>query len=511
MGGTKFRGEFEERLEKILNEAQTHPEVILFIDEIHTVVGAGQAGDGNTDAANLMKPALSRSELCVIGATTITEYRRYIEADPALERRFEKIIINEPTSEDTVEILKGLRHKWEGHHHVRITDEALQAAVNLSVRFDGDHQLPDKAIDLVDKAGARTRVPVLSMMPGVKPVDGSGVYGEVTETTIAQVLSEKIGVPVEIITGHLGGMEMSRLQNLEASLKKRIIGQDAAIERVCQRLLMAHTGLAGKRGPLAVFLFLGPSGVGKTELARSMAEFLFGSESEMIRLDMSEYMEEHSISKMIGSPPGYVGHEEEGQLTGKLRTSPNSIVLLDEIEKAHPRVFDLFLQVFDDGRLTDSKGRTADARNAIFVMTSNLSADKHAELGFVSSGRNDSEALQEVAKHFRPEFINRIDDQIIFRSLDEEDVRRIVKPMLAEICQTLQKQYQVSLEVDEQAEILLAQSGYNPQYGVRELRRTVEKFVQIPLSELIIAGKLTKGSHWQLVRQGEDLVFRQEK
>ena len=274
---------------------------------------------------------------------------------------------------------------------------------------------------------------------------------------------------------------------------------------------MAHTGLAGKRGPLAVFLFLGPSGVGKTELARSMAEFLVGSESEMIRLDMSEYMEEHSISKMIGSPPGYVGHEEEGQLTGKLRTSPNSIVLLDEIEKAHPRVFDLFLQVFDDGRLTDLKGRTADARNAIFVMTSNLSAEKHAELGFVSQGHSENEALQEVAKHFRPEFINRIDDQIIFRSLDEEDVRRIVKPMLAEICQTLQKQYQVTLQVDEQAEILLAQAGYNPQYGVRELRRTVEKYVQIPLSKLIIAGKLTKGSQWQLIRQGEDLVFNPQK
>ena len=508
---TTYRGEFEERLEKILSEAKTHPEVILFIDEIHTVVGAGQVEGGSVDAANLMKPALSRGELCVIGATTITEYRRYIESDPALERRFEKIIINEPSSAEAVEILKGLRHKWEEHHHVRITDQALQAAVDLSVRFDGDHQLPDKAIDLVDKAGARTRVPMLSMMPGVKPVESSGVYGEVTETTIAQVLSEKIGVPVEVITGHLGGMEMSRLQNLEASLKKRIIGQDAAIERVCQRLLMAHTGLAGKRGPLAVFLFLGPSGVGKTELARSMAEFLFGSESEMIRLDMSEYMEEHSISKMIGSPPGYVGYEEEGQLTGKLRTSPNSIVLLDEIEKAHPRVFDLFLQVFDDGRLTDSKGRTADARNAIFVMTSNLSAEKHAELGFVASGHTESEALQEVAKHFRPEFINRIDDQIIFRSLDEGDVRRIVKPMLAEICQTLQKQYQVTLQVDEQAEILLAQAGYNPQYGVRELRRTVEKYVQIPLSELIIAGKLAKGSHWQLVRQGEDLEFRPAK
>lgn len=505
MGGTKYRGEFEERLDHILKEVQTHPEIILFIDEIHMLVGAGQTGDGSMDAANLIKPALARGELRCIGATTITEYRRNIETDPALERRFEKIIVNEPSRDESIEILKGLRHNWEEHHQARITDQALQAAVDLSIRFDGDHQLPDKAIDLIDKAGARIRIPILSMMLGDKAVSGTNVFGEVTELTVARVLSEKIGVPLDVITGQLGGTEKSRLLELEAFLKKRIIGQDQAVERVCKRLIMAHAGLAERHGPLAVFLFLGPSGVGKTEMARSLAEFLFGNEADMIRLDMSEYMEEHSFSKMIGSPPGYIGHEQEGQLTGKLRTKPHSIVLLDEIEKAHPRIFDLFLQVFDDGRLTDSKGRTADARNAIFIMTSNITAGKQADLGFLPSKQAENESLQEVSKRFRPEFINRVNEQIIFRSLGQDDVQKILKPMLEEIRQSLQRQYQVTLQVDEQAEIFIAQAGFDPQYGVRELRRTVEKLVQIPLSELILAGKLAKGSQWQLIRQGDCL------
>jgi len=507
MGGTKYRGEFEERLDHILKEVQTNPEIILFIDEIHMLVGAGQTGDGSMDAANLIKPALARGELRCIGATTIREYRRNIETDPALERRFEKIIVDEPSRDETIEILKGLRPKWEEHHQARFTDQALQAAVDLSIRFDGDHQLPDKAIDLIDKAGARTRIPILSMMVGDKAASGTHVNGEVTEMTVARVLSEKIGVPLDVITGHLESGEKSRLLELEAFLKKRIIGQEEAIARVCKRLIMAHAGLAERHGPLAVFLFLGPSGVGKTETARSLAKFLFGNEANMIRLDMSEYMEEHSFSKMIGSPPGYIGHEEEGQLTGQLRTKPHSIVLLDEIEKAHPRIFDIFLQVFDDGRLTDSKGRTADARNAIFIMTSNITAGKQADLSFLPSEQTENEILHEVAKRFRPEFINRVNEQIIFKSLGQEDVQKILSPMLEEIQQSLQMQYQVTLQIDEQAEILLAQAGYSPQYGVRELRRVVEKLVQIPLSELILAGKLVEGSQWQLVRQGEDLVF----
>jgi ATP-dependent Clp protease ATP-binding subunit ClpC len=509
VGGTKYRGEFEERLTQILKEVKARPEIILFIDEIHTLVGAGQTGEGSMDAANLIKPALARGELRCIGATTISEYRRYIEADPALERRFEKIIINEPSRDDAIEILKGLRPKWEEHHQARFTDGALQAAVDLSIRFDSDHQLPDKAIDLIDKAGARTRIPILSVMLGDKAASGIQAFGEVTDLTVARVLSEKIGVPLEVITGYAADGETSRLLELEAFLKKRIIGQDDAVERVCKRLIMASAALSERRGPLAVFLFLGPSGVGKTELARSLAAFLFGSDAEMIRLDMSEYMEEHSVSKMIGSPPGYVGHDEEGQLTGSLRTKPHAIVLLDEVEKAHPRIFDLFLQLFDDGRLTDSKGRTADARNAIFIMTSNLSANPKAELSFVPAKQNanEADALREVAKHFRPELINRVNEQIVFKSLGQEDVRKILKPMLEEIQQSLQKQYQAALQIDSQAESFVAQSGYNPQYGARELRRTVEKLVQMPLSELILAGKLERGSRWELALQGESLAL----
>ncbi|MBM4333550.1 MAG: ATP-dependent Clp protease ATP-binding subunit [Deltaproteobacteria bacterium] len=371
LGGTKYRGEFEERLSRIIEEAHRHPEVIVFIDEMHNVAGAGRA-EGSMDAANLMKPALARGDLRCIGATTIEDYRRYVETDPALERRFEKIVVNEPSSDEAFKMLEGIRPKWEKHHGVRITNKALQAAVDLSIRFDVAHRLPDKAIDLVDKAGARIRIPLLSgWKEGDKVKASAGTKGiespgEVTEVTIAQVLSEKMSLPLELITGHIDGMKQSFLLGLESFLKKRIIGQDEAINLVCQRLLMSHTGLVKNRGALAVFLFVGPTGVGKTELARSLAEFLFGSDLHLIRFDMCEYIEEHSIAKLIGAPPGYVGHEEEGQLTGRLRTKPYSVVLFDEIEKAHQRVFDLFLQLFDEGRITDAKGRTTDARNAIF-------------------------------------------------------------------------------------------------------------------------------------------------
>ena len=509
VAGTKYRGEFEERLTRIIKEAQAHPEVILFIDELHNVVGAGRA-EGSMDAANIIKPALARGNLSCIGATTIAEYRRYIEPDSALERRFEKVIVNEPNADETMAILRGMRPKWEEHHKVRIADKALEAAVNLSVRFDPDHQLPDKAIDLVDKAGARTRVPVLSMMPG----DGRRMTddgrreagGEVTELTVAQVLSDKIGVPLEVVTGHLEGMAQSRLLELNSFLKKRLIGQDEAVERVCRRLLMAHAGLAQRRGPLGVFLFLGPTGVGKTQLAKLMAEFLFGSESDMIRLDMSEYMEEHSAAKLIGSPPGYVGHEEEGQLTGRLRTKPYSVVLLDEVEKAHPRVFDLFLQVFDEGRVTDAKGRTADARNAIFVMTSNIQPGKQFNVGFQDKAESRTAMQHEVKARFRAEFINRVDEQIVFRPLSEEDARRILRPMLDAISEELRKRHNVTLHVSEEAEQALAQAGYSPEYGVRELQRTVERLVQAPLSGLILSGRLKEHDAWQVVRGEQGLV-----
>jgi ATP-dependent Clp protease ATP-binding subunit ClpC len=513
VGGTKYRGEFEERLSRIIEEVKTHPEVILFIDELHNVVGAGRV-EGGMDAGNLMKPALARGDLRCIGATTIGEYRRYVEADPALERRFEKIIVNEPSSDEVLEMLKGIRPKWEEHHRVRITDQALETAVNLSIRFDVDHQLPDKAIDLVDKAGARIKIPMLSMRMDeasdkvLEKPTGIGRGAEVTEVTIAQVLSEKMGLPLEIISGHLEGTSQSRLLELEAYLKKKIIGQDEAVKTVCQRLLLAHAGLGKRRGPLAVFLFLGPTGIGKTELARSLSEVLFGSESQMIRFDMSEYMEEHSVAKLIGSPPGYVGHEEEGQLTGKLRTKPYSVVLFDEVEKAHPRVFDLFLQLFDEGRLTDAKGRTADARNAIFIMTSNIAADKSAQkIGFGEEGTAESkEAIfQELKNQFRAEFINRIDEIVLFKKLTEEDVRKILKPMLDEICKNVQKNHNVTLRFDEEVEDFLAKAGYSPQYGVRELRRTVERLIQIPLSELVLSGDLKRYARWQAINRSDGI------
>lgn len=503
IGGTKYRGEFEERLTRIIEETRSNPDVILFIDEIHNLVGAGGTG-GSMDAANIMKPVLARGELRCIGATTISEYRRYVEPDPALERRFEKIIINEPTRDEAIEILKGIRPKWEKHYSNRITDKALESAVDLSIRLDIDHFLPDKAVDLVDKAGARAQIPFLSMVLNKKGEIKAGTKDneEVTEFTIAQVLSEKTGISLEIITGHLEGKGESRLLGLSGFLKERIIGQDEAADRVSQRLLMTHSGIAKKKGPLAVFLFMGPTGVGKTEMAKSLAEFLFGNQSSMIRLDMSEYMEEHSVAKLIGSPPGYVGHEEEGQLTGRLRTRPYSVVLLDEIEKAHPRVFDIFLQVFDEGRITDSKGRTADARNSIFILTSNIQPEGHQTLGFLANDNPADKLSKGLKQLFRPEFINRIDEQIVFRSLAQEDVMKILRAMINEIVRDVKVQHNASLLVTEEAGEYLAQKGYSPQYGVRELRRTVERLLQIPLSSLILSGRLKEHKSWQVVCAG---------
>ena len=514
IGGTKFRGEFEERLTRIIEEVRSNPDMIIFIDEIHNLVGAGRA-EGSMDAANIMKPVLARGEIRCIGATTIAEYRKYIETDPALERRFEKVIVNEPSRDEAIEILKGLRPKWEKHFNKKITDKSLETAVDLSIRFDKDHYLPDKAVDLVDKAGARMQIPFLSMGPDkrgkeFKPETNKAVhYDEVTELTIAQVLSDKIGVPLEIIVGHLEGTKESRLLELNSFLKKKVIGQDEAIDRVSQRLLMAHAGIGKKPGPLAVFLFLGPTGVGKTELAKSLAEFLFGTASDLIRLDMSEYMEAHSVSKVIGSPPGYIGHDEEGQLTGKLRTKPYAVVLLDEVEKAHPRIFDLFLQVFDEGRITDAKGRTVDAKNAIFIMTSNLcqAEQRQKKIGFLEE-QEETEKKQvrtELADFFRPEFLNRIDEQVVFRSLSQDDVSKILKGMLDKISEDLRDRYNAALEVTEETAKFLIQKGYSPQYGVRELRRTVEKLVQIPLSNLILSGKLKEHKEWRVVCSNDEI------
>ena len=379
VAGTSYRGEFEERLTKIIQEVTAQKEVILFIDEIHTLIGAGSI-KGGMDAAQILKPALSRGDLRCIGATTIAEYRRYIEADSALERRFEKVMVEEPSRDECIEILKGIHSKLEEHHGCLISDDAISSAVDLSIRFDSDHRLPDKAIDLLDRACAREQAPQLTM------IGHSKVIGTITPESVAEILAVKVGIPKDIISGHLSGNFKTHLQGLSERLKRRVIGQTEAIDTVSQRLVMAYSGISSRKGPLAVFLFLGPSGVGKTELAKSLANELFGSDNAMVRLDMSEYREEHSTSKLIGSPPGYVGYNEEGQLTSKLRTKPYSILLLDEVEKAHPKVFDLFLQLFDEGRITDAKGRTIDASNCIIILTSNFRPSKYKRVGFRCTG-----------------------------------------------------------------------------------------------------------------------------
>ncbi len=508
LAGTKYRGEFEKRLSSILAQAKKDPKIVVFIDEIHTVMGAGRSGDQGLDAANILKPALSRGELRCIGATTPDEYRRHIESDPAMERRFEKVLVGEPTREETLQILRGLKPKWEEHHQVRILDSALEAAVDFSLRYDTEHRLPDKAIDLVDKAAARTRVPVLSMRApeqggGSASASGGAVYGDVTEEAVAYVLAEKRGVPPERIMDGLASAEGTRLLELDKFLAGKLIGQDHAIHRVAQRIRLAHSGIKTRRGPMAVFLFLGPTGVGKTEMARLLAEFLFGSSSELVRFDMSEYMQEHSVSKLIGAPPGYLGHDEGGQLTSRLNRKPYSVVLLDEIEKAHSRIFDLFLQVFDEGRLTDSRGRKADARHTVFMMTSNLgTATEKEPLGFGAGeeGSSREEAILEQAQQwFRPELWNRIDEVIVFRPLKEEHTLRILRPWIRAMCEKVEEQHGVHLTVTPEAEAFIAQSGYSRTLGARELQRTLERMMHVPLSNLILSNKLKSYPEWQLV------------
>ncbi|HNY10214.1 MAG TPA: ATP-dependent Clp protease ATP-binding subunit [Candidatus Wallbacteria bacterium] len=506
ISGTKYRGEFEEKIERMIREASAHPEIILFIDEIHNLVGAGRVEGSSIDAANLLKPALANGSIRCIGATTLDEFRRYFESDTALERRFEKVILNPSSPAETIEILKGLIKKFEKHHNITITEEAINAAVELSDKFDADHNFPDKAIDLLDKTCASANIPELSMMgPGqsvnspdeARKSDGFKNKNTVIgESDIARTLSNKIKIPLDIVRGHFEKGHNSRILKLQDFLSSRIKGQDEAIDAVCQRILMSHAGLGKKSGPLAVFMFLGPTGVGKTELASSMAEFLFGSRSNIIRLDMSEFMEEHSVSKLTGPPPGYIGHGEEGQLTGKLRNAPYSVVLLDEIEKAHPRVFDIFLQLFDEGRITDSKGKTADAKNAIFIMTSNIApANQTTSAG---TGNEKGLLIREVTKKFRPEFINRINEMIFFKKLGEEDVIEILRPILNSIIENLRNQYGAVLRFDKMSERVIANSGYSEEYGVRELRRTVERMVEAPISRLILNGRMARGSSWKV-------------
>ena len=493
VAGTSYRGEFEERLTGIIREATEQKDVILFIDEIHTLIGTGKAS-GSMDAAQILKPALARGELRCIGATTIAEYRKHIETDAALERRFEKVIVDEPSQGECIEMLKGIRGKLEEHHGCIIDDDAITSAVELAIRFDSDHRLPDKAIDLLDRAGAKQQAPRLTM------IGQDSSVGTINAESIADVLASKLGIPKDIISGHLGSNFRSHLQGLAVRLKQRVIGQDVAIDLVAKRLIMAYSGISARKGPLGVFLFLGPSGVGKTELARSLAFELFGSDKSMIRLDMSEYREEHSTSKLVGSPPGYVGYEDEGQLTGKLRTKPYSILLLDEAEKAHPKIFDIFLQLFDEGRITDAKGRTVDASNSIIILTSNIRPAKTKKLGFGAQDEPPKlDDIPELKEFFRPELLNRLDEQILFRSLEKSDIQRILEPILDTICRRIKDQHDITLEVAQAVKDILVEKGYKPEYGARELRRVVEREFEMKLAEKLIAVNDERIKHWKVV------------
>ncbi len=559
VAGTKYRGEFEERLRKVIEEIRNAGNVILFIDEVHTLVGAG-AAEGAIDAANILKPALARGELQCIGATTLDEYRKNIEKDAALERRFQPVTVGEPTVEETIEILRGLRDRYEAHHRVKITDGALKAAARLSDRYITDRFLPDKAIDLMDEAASRVRLKAYTAPPAVKELEEklerlqkekeSAVVSQefekaaslrdqeqqvreelekiknnwaqrkeldqsiVTDEDIAAIVSSWTGIPVN----KLQEEESERLLRMEEILHQRVIGQDEAVRAVARAMRRSRAGLKDPKRPIGSFIFLGPTGVGKTELARALAEALFGDEEAMVRFDMSEYMEKHTVSRLLGAPPGYVGYEEAGQLTEAVRRRPYSVVLFDEIEKAHPDIFHVLLQVMEDGRLTDAKGRTVDFRNTVIIMTSNVGANlikREHRLGFKAGERQDEqdyEAMKErvtdeLRRTFRPEFLNRVDEIIVFHPLNEEHMKKIVGLMLKNISKRI-AEYGLHLEFTREAEELLVKKGYDPTFGARPLRRVIQRMVEDELSEEMLAGKFKAGDA-VLVDAGEDkLVFR---
>ena len=564
LAGAKYRGEFEERLKKAIDEVQQHKDMIIFIDEIHTLVGAG-ATEGAMDAANILKPVLARGEFQVIGATTLDEYKKHIEKDAALERRFQPVQVGEPNEEDALEILRGLRDRYEAFHKAKITDEALKAAVTLSSRYITDRFLPDKAIDVVDEAASKVRMKVFSAAPDVKALedrlntvkkekeaavtsqdfekaaklrdeeqvlvkeidDKKSVAKEesdqkliVTEEDIASVVAQWTGIPVTKIAEE----ESETLLHLEDELHKRVIGQDDAVTAVAKAVRRARAGLKDPKRPIGSFLFLGPTGVGKTELARALASSLFGDESAMIRLDMSEYMEKHTVSRLVGAPPGYVGYEEGGQLTDAVRRKPYSVILLDEVEKAHADFFNILLQVLDDGRLTDSQGRTVDFRNTVIIMTSNLGAKalhkNSTELGFLApkkaeSHSNDSKkidfkeakksVLDAVKSHFRPEFLNRIDEMIVFHPLTEEDLTKIVTILMSDVIKRLGER-DLHLEITPEAMKLLVKEGSDFTMGARPLKRAIQRLIEDPVSDLILKGEAIAGKTIKANAKDNDIV-----
>lgn len=560
VAGAKYRGEFEERLKTVMAEIRKANDVILFLDEMHTIIGAG-AAEGAIDASNILKPALSRGEMQAIGATTIDEYRKHVEKDAALERRFQPVMVDEPSKEEAVEILMGLRDKYEAHHKVRITDESILAAVNLSDRYIRDRYLPDKAIDLIDEAASKVRLQAFTPPSGLKELeekledlskekeeavmnqnyekaakirdeeqnikeqmkrekkkwesengDGDKI---VDEEDIASIVSSWTGIPVVKLTED----EAERLMNMEEILHRRVIGQDEAVGAVSRAVRRARAGLKDPKRPVGSFMFLGPTGVGKTELCRALADVLFGDEESMVRIDMSEYMEKHTVSRLVGSPPGYVGYDEGGQLTEAVRRRPYSVVLFDEIEKAHPDVFNILLQILEDGRLTDAQGRTVDFRNTVIVMTSNVGAHtirKQETLGFVTDIDKSSEyekmkenVLEELRRAFRPEFLNRLDEIIVFHALEKEHIKQIVDLMLASVSERLELQ-DISIEVTDGAKDLLADEGFDENYGARPLRRAIQRLLEDSLSDEILAGNIVPDDNVLVDVEDGKLTFKRK-
>ncbi|MBN1587274.1 MAG: ATP-dependent Clp protease ATP-binding subunit [Candidatus Omnitrophica bacterium] len=556
VAGTKYRGQFEERIKAVMDEIKRSENVVLFIDELHTLVGAGGA-EGAIDASNILKPALARGEIQCIGATTLDEYRKYIEKDAALERRFQSINVEPPSVEETTEILRGLRDKYEAHHRVKILDEALEAAAKLSDRYIAGRFLPDKAIDLIDEAGARARLSIMTIPPELKDMERkieeiktekeASIEGQDFEKAAALrdqersareesegaklewkrkqgeavpcVGSEDIATIVQKWTGvpvlKLEEKETQRLLEMEQELHSQVVGQGEAINAIARAVRRSRAGIKNPARPIGSFIFLGPTGVGKTLLAKALAAFLFGDEDAIIQVDMSEYMEKFNVSRLVGAPPGYVGYEEGGQLTEKVRRRPYSVVLLDEIEKAHPDVFNILLQVLEDGRLTDSFGRKVNFKNTLIIMTSNIGAEllkRQGSLGFAPQDEEmtyetlKTRLLDEVTRAFKPEFMNRVDDVIVFRPLGREDLDKIVEIELTDVLKRIQEQG-IQLTIEDEVKALLTEKGFDPVYGARPLKRAVQRFLEDPLSEDIIAGKITDGSKARAYREGDRIVF----